>query len=650
MGPSECAKLQDITPDLRRGSLVLRNHDSLMESLPNIGLAIIDAIGEWKRSDGTKYPVVVGSPNKETSRSLYIQRPGSRWEIPFSGLQDNRKPSLLGVGYVSLQMLPEELRVYGESGLGWLGRINTLDEEDVSPRMFSQSSGDAPVLPSTYGIGYAGWDSNVYHKYHKSGGNTISDWASVEVAIGPEGDGFAGYASASYFVSFVYEGGQESIPALCRGVTVPASGAAYIDVTVTVDNIELLPYTVKLVNLYRITDANTSPILVKSFEVYNTSENYEEWDVAREHGLVRAIRTFRDYNRATIGTYMNLQGFSEDITYFSPFRGGAKVFGDRGFYWRTIEEHGRIVGNKVWFDHINGFGTLCRDIVPPYNSFSLTFQVFDIVPLYGSYAIIGDTGYAIGHLSGDVNASWSVSEAIVPIGCRSRKTIAATPYGAIFLGREGIYSISGSRAEGPLARGVLYYYEDSYDLDNAIATYSPATDRYYLVAGGNTKGGNLVISFDIRNGRIRTLSGLGKIRAIGIDSDGYAIVASGNSLIRIESPGSERITTVSKTPEYLSGHRRFVGGDSGQKVSRIKVHYSSDKKVNLSLLGKWYQKESLDFVLPAIPEGGEYVVEVPASAQFDYAHQIGMNAENPSDFQIHNIWAEVSESDTDWRV
>lgn len=660
LADSEVLLFRDVTATEAPGSVMLREISTLEAPIEN-GVSKTIRIGEQNRPDGTRTLASVGLFGAAGQNRLLVRNPANGdWISTFGAF-----PLVnLGSGESDLSISPDAVRACGKDGLANIIKLGTLPYEEggqeVMPRQFHSTLG--PQKLNFVGIGQVLWDGKVkmpvdlddrWESNNDFIEITVSEDARFLVAI--SGSYFATGDHANYYYTLVYEGGQESPPVFTirHDVSnVPADRGVFLDVSVKVARTPTFPAAIKAVNIYRkkwVDRTNIKPddaVLVKSIPIYKDTDDFVNWDIASSGDA--AISVFSDRNEDSVigGTYFDRQQISYDVTELSPNRRHHRLFSDRMFAWGVVADDGRVYGNRLYYSHVNGLGISCYDIIPPANYVEFPFNIVGLVSVRSHRIVIGDSKYAIGYFSGGGVTSWRIYEGETEMGCRSAESIADTPFGAAYVGYDGIYIVSGMESSGPIAKGIVSATESTHDWHLAKAEFAQNEQEYVIVVPHNaeTRGSDYIVALNLRTGGSREITGIvGTVQAIGKNSDGKILLATTEGVYVLEGEFREANDIDKPDPVIRTGFRNFTGGRY-QAISRVAIHGSS-LPGSIGVKVTPYKEGYPVDILLEVGEDGYASAELPASQQPALAHQFEFTAETKDDidqFRIDRVWVQVN--------
>lgn len=660
LSSQEVVNLQDLTPNRVRESLALRKTSNIISDIP-VGFSGMLRIGEQNRPDGTRVLAAVAKTSATGGiYHLYVKNPTTNAWNMVGGLN-------LGTEGADLSISPEVIRASGEDGKAVVLKLKTLPYEEggnaVMPRMFHRTNGNQ--LINRYGIGYVAWNGEVVNFGTEPDGGYAEDFILITVtpvSVNPDSAGswFGDNDTAYYFYTLVYEGGQES-PPIRAAVQANVTTNQWNRVEVRVLTRDNFPPAVKAINIYRKVVDQTAihnrsadtAVLIQTCPIYNDNEDYRDWDITSQpqSAIYRAksgTAFFIDKNAVIGGTYFDRQQLAHDVDYISPNSKRQAIFQDRRIIWQLVEKDGSINRNVFGYSHTNGIGVPCYDIVPPANRIPVPFNILGIVSVRSHRIIIGDSKYSIGYFGGSIER-WTIYEGETEIGCMAEDSIADTPFGAAYVGYDGIYLVSGFDISQPYARGIIKSTSETHDWAQSKAVYAQNEQEYVILVphSSESRGDPLILAVSFRTGATRLITPPSPdVSAIGVDSSGFVLLGTNRGVYRLEYGDSEPTGNNpedSKTPIVELGYRRFFGGSEYQHITKVAVHGScSPGQFKVTLTG--------------YPSGTEAVVMVgkggsdefrssdnPGASSPDYAHQIKIeydpaNNERPAAFQIDRIF------------
>lgn len=656
LGTDEVLQFQDLTATRVPGSLKLRKVTEQVDQSIDNGRIL--RVGQQIRPDGTKPLVAV--IEQGTLRYLFLENLQTR-QMSLTG------GGALGTGDTDISIAPESVRGCGDDGLVWVGRIATLPymdgETEVSPRQFHET--DGPALSDTFGLGYAVWDGVVKTLHPNTPGNLFGDLLEVELNQQnrqPTSPSWFGVNNEPfYFYTFEFVGGQESPPKRVGSIRI--NGEHHVRVRLRVRDWRSFPRAITRIHVYRKTIPNGSvggydsgpsqAVLIWSIDIYKTTEDYVNWSLATESPFWATANTddyegyFLDKNEDSVigGTYYDRQQLSHEVTALSPTRRRHWLFSDKLFAIGVTADDGKVYGNRLYYSHVNGIGVSCYDIIPPANYVELPFNIFGLVSVRSHRIIIGDSKYAIGYFSGGAIQNWRIYESETEMGCRSAESVTDTPFGAAYVGYDGIYIINGLDYQGPLARGVIFDTEDEYDWSRAKGEFAQEDQEYILVVPGIPLRNQLIVAVNLRTGGVRRIAGIPfEISAIGKDFQGKVLIAGGGHIYRLESTEGEGSSIDLPSPIAETGLRRLVSGVDFQKIMRMAIAGTwgpGSLKVTVT------SHTGVETTKTVAAKGdGLVVLDLDADKSPSYAHKFKMEYEADKDlpistFQIDRVWVEA---------
>lgn len=655
---NEVLVLHDVTPSEYPGSLSLRRISSRAISKP---VGDVKSVGEQNRSDGTKRYVSVSTGLGRTA--LYVQGNGVTFEPLWQNfINQGIDPYTLGdSGDVIVS--PDVVRACGEEGLAAVVRLGTLPYMDgdieVMPRQFRVADGRQPA--NLVGIGYVPWNGRVETIGARDDDGYSRNFISIETethAVGDEADTWFGSEDAAfYFYTLVYEGGQESPPQKADSAST-SGDRDWFRVTVRIINRSDIPYSVKAINVYRqkfniIQGGSPNPdvaVLVQTCPIYKETDRYRDWERSGNGEVYRhynGTSYFYDKNEESVigGSYFDRQQLSSKVKDLSPNRRHQRLFSDRLFAWGVVAEDGKVYGNRLYYSHVNGLAISCFDIIPTANYVEFPFNIVGLVSARSHRIVIGDSKYAIGYFTGGTIQGWRIYEGDTEMGCNAPDSIADTPYGAAYMGYDGIYVVNGLEVTGPIARGVFVPNRDSHDWTLSRGAYSQVDQEYFLYVPikPDRRGDPLIIAVSLKNGSVRTITAPeGNISCFGVNSSGQILVATDLYIYVLESSFGSSTRVDLPDPSIETGYRRFFGGDDYQSIAKVHIHGSCSPGVFKVTLTGYPSGTVSEIVFPETMSDEPVSVHNPNSASPDFAHKVtvsylGKDGEEISSFRVDKI-------------
>jgi len=682
LASDEVLQFQDLNTAKAPGSLSLRKISENASPL-DLPEGEVQRVGQQIRPDGVKVLAAVSKLSSDQRRLFVVNPDNGSWVSSFGAF-----PLMnLGDGESDLAISPDAIRACGEEGLAVVVKLGTMPYTeggvDVMPRQFRVA--DGPQAQNWVGLGYVSWNGKV-ESFNLRGSRNFAPVSATRIA--PEGNNanrrrgrrtgprpsdpgdpatqsystwFGANQWVRYYYSVTYEGGQESPPTFGDEIlNLGPEDENWVELTISAD-INFVPFAAKLVNIYRSSGSSsedrpehpTNAVLIASISIYKESDDFEDWEPNSE-GL-RDVFEYKtvDENEASIigGTYFDRQQLSHEVTELSPNRRHHRIFSDRLFAWGVVADDGKIYGNRLYYSHVNGLGISCYDIIPPANYVEFPFNIQGLVSVRSHRIVIGDSKYAIGYFSGGAIQNWRIYESETEMGCRAPESVADTPFGAAYVGYDGIYVVNGLEFTGPLARGIIYPTESEFDWANAKAEFAQDDQEYVVVVPALPGSRNvpLIVAVNLRTGEIRRIEGIQLVpTAVGKDSQGKILLAGQQGIFRLEAAYGPGIAIDTPSPIVETGLRRFVQGLGFQKVRNLAIHGSwgpGSLKVTLTSARGVESTQTLD-----AQADGPVVVGFDALTSPDLSHKLKLEyvakeGEPIETFQIDGNWADVLPGD-----
>lgn len=689
--PEEVLQFQDLTENLVPGSLSLRNISEVIDATEFVR-GPMHRIGVQIREDGTVVYCAVALVGGQYR--LYVRNPqNGSWITTFGGF-----PLLnLGTDGTDLAISPNAFRACGEDGLAAVVKLGTKPyiegDAEVMPRQFHETLG---LQAGNYaGIGFVSWNGKINAV---SGANSANPTRPSPVLltvtrieptgslpnrrrgrrsrrrqneVDPDGNPigivntwFGKWNSVKYFLTFVYEGGQEGPPSQASDTLTFSEDENWVSISISIPNVSEVPKSVKRINLYRSLARGTeeaaaetfkegpeNAVLIGSFEVYKETDDFENWEYEILSGRHTASKITIDENEDSVigGTYFDRQQLSHEVVELSPNRQNHRLFMDRMYAWNVEAEDGKIYGTRLYYSHVNGIGVPCYDIIPPANYIEFPFNISGLVSARSHRIVIGDSKYAIGYFGGSVDR-WTVFEGETEIGCKAPDSVVDTPRGAMYVGYDGIYIVNGFEVSPPLARGIIRSTEDRYDWSKAKAAFAQNEQEYVVVVPSNPLQRNfpIIVAFNLRTGGTRIITGLpSSISAIGTNAQGGIIIATSHGLMSLESVAAQGDAHDSPTPVYETGFLRFVGAGNYQNVKKFGFSgRCSPGNLKITRVGYPSMSEAT-IELDAISEDGFFSKAFPAESEVDFSHKFKIEyadkeGKAPEEFRVDKMFVKTA--------
>lgn len=732
--PGFARELQDLEPDTLNGGLQQRRGHRFIQAFDLAGMyKYSKLIAEQNRYDGNNFLWVVARNSydpADTAKTYYANTttPGAFAELKILYPDEVTTQSTPDSGRIAMTVDQDAVRLYGAtstlvSRMGWYGRITY--KTTGSGRRFNSTSGPTVATPVA--------DNNMLGR-NTDGVGDISDFNHVVITLiswiggsNPDDDDWywPQHHILRFFFSLLYEGGQESL--LCKigdqdgdgcsfsTNTLEQVGGLTCRIRITVN--ESISSRVKAIRIYRQDKPFigrrffvTQPILLKQFNVYDNSTTGEnDYELSTLNWTETGVDTgywyqdLRDANSKHLSrkTYYQsslVPDYSVDIynrimydelyPVISPLRRKAYHGQSRSFYWGVTFD-GQETWNRLYYSHYNGYGLHCRDIVLALNFVgidedgSFPFDIMGVGQTRGYTVIIGNSGYAIGLLEGDPKTDWKLMLGSERVGCVAEKTIKETPYGVVFLSKDGIRIIEGSSIHDEVyGLEVFYEFDQATTLDDYHAEYDDRSKTYFLftrtVAAGGWPGktpplpdnpenyGYKIYALNLLTKRPRTITGPHDFACLasGTSYNGGVVVASTDAF-STNNVGSYRLEDISGGVDNRSGYSaypapvtvmetgymRFLEGENGfQQIRQFiaLIYNTSDQTLKLKSFRIDESDSSGSGTLAYNAAVGLTKLLLPASRQPAYSHAFRINksaAGNQAAMQIVKLWAEVYETE-----
>jgi hypothetical protein len=659
----EARTLFDIDVEQARGSWTMRRgHERLFDSVPS-GIPI--AVGEYVH-DGISYIVIICRSTDYQNSPIWCWRRKSDGSDNWIhvGINDFDHANY---GDVGLELRTNEVRVFGNS-MVWKGNVRAIDMH-----RFNTANGPLTVNPV--------WDENDF--------SCLREWFSFSEGTHIQfPNGFPTGTMCSYYISALYEGGEESNVIIIPFQAGPNGAPANFRPKLMINNAASIPKRIKSFRIYRsytTADGGGDRELrfIANLDIYKTSNVASQWQNWSQDAEGRFQIFFSDSPQAGYARFFDITGrapFSKSRTgqtdynsqiEIAPLRRRGRIFADRAFYWRLTDDTGTESYNRLYYSHYSGDGVHCPDIVLPANYIEFNFNIQGLVEAGTHRIVVGDVGFAVGYMRGSVNDQWQVYQGKTRVGCASAETIAETPFGAVFLGYDGIYVVASLQYQGPFGQGIFREIENHPNLSQAIAGYSQQGMRYYLYIPGTfdpqAKQKQKIVpakfycmDLNTEDKRVRELStpDNDEIYCFGFGLDGTALFATEDGVFRAEELSGDTDFQGTPLPQIETGLLRFASKDHFQQVNAIALDYKL-AGTNARITIKGYpsgietiaETESRPFIPPS--DGGKLMrFNLSARLSKDLAHAVRIETiddnkvqRHPSAFAINALQLLVQEVD-----